>query len=72
MDIQVIHDQHNFFTVAIMDLHQLTQEMGKIHGCPGVSQLYHSFASQRFKRNKQVGHTTTAVFIILPLWTSGL
>lgn len=72
MDIQIIHDQHNFFTVVIMDFCQLTQEMGKIHGCPGVSQFHHSLAGQRFKRNEQVSHTVAAVFIILPLWTSGL
>ena len=72
MNIQIIHNQHDFFTVAIMDFHQLTQEMGKIQGCSGVSQLYHSLASQRFKRNKQIGHTAAAVFIILSLWISGL
>ena len=71
VNIQIIHDQHNLFTVAVMDLHQLTQEMGKIHSCPGVGQLYYSLAGQRFKRDEQVCHTAAAVFIILSPWTSG-
>ena len=53
-----------------MDLHQLTQEMGKIHSCPSVGQLYYSLAGQRFKRDEQVYHTAAAVFIILSPWTS--
>ena len=60
-----------FITVAVMDLHQLAQEMCKIHGCPGVGQLYYSLAGQRFKRDEQVCHTAAAVFIILSPWTSG-
>ena len=71
VNIQIIHDQHNLFTVAVMDLHQLTQEMGRIHGCPGVGQLYYSLAGQRFKRDEQDCHTAAAVFIILSPWTSG-
>ena len=70
VNIQIIHDQHNLFTVAVMDLLQLTQEMCKIHGCPGVGQLYYSLAGQRFKRDEQVYHTAAAVFIILSPWTS--
>ena len=54
-----------------MDLHQLAQEMCKIHGCPGVGQLYYSLAGQRFKRDEQVYHTAAAVCIILSPWTSG-
>ncbi len=72
VDIQIVHDLHNFFTVVVMELHQLTQEMGKIHGCSGIGQLYHSLADQRFKRNEQVSHTAAAVFIILSLWATGL
>ena len=42
VDIQIIHDQHNFFTVVIMGFYQFAQEMGKIQYCSGVDQLYHS------------------------------
>ena len=59
-----------FITVAVMDLHQLAQEMCKIHGCPGVGQLYYSLSGQRFKRDEQVYHTAAAVFLILSPWTS--
>ena len=42
VDIQIIHDQYYFFAVAVMNLYQLAQEMGKIHGSSGISQFYHS------------------------------
>lgn len=61
-----------FFRSAVMNLYQLAQEMGKIHGSSGISQFYHSLAGQRFKCNEQAGHAAAAIFIILPLWISGL
>ena len=72
VDIQIIHDQYYFFAVAVMNLYQLAQEMGKIHGSSGIGQFYHSLAGQRFKCNEQVDHAAAAIFIILPLWISGL
>ena len=55
-----------------MNLYQLAQEMGKIHGSSGISQFYYFLAGQRFKCNEQVDHAAAAIFIILPLWISGL
>lgn len=55
-----------------MNLYQLAQEMSKIHGSSGIGQFYHSLAGQRFKCNEQVDHAAAAIFIILPLWISGL
>lgn len=58
--------------MVVMNLYELAQETGKIYGGSGSGQLYYSLASQRFKCNEQIGHTTAAIFVIFSLWTSGL
>ncbi len=52
VDIQVVHNQHNFFTVMVMNIHQFPQKMGEIYCSPGVSQFHHSFARQWLEGDK--------------------
>ena len=70
VNVQIVHDQHDFFTVAVMDIHQFTQKVGKIYCGSGMGKFYDSFAGQRFKGNKQVHHAAAAVLVIFPLQTS--
>ena len=70
-DSSALHDQCNFFAVVIMVSLQLTQGMGKIHGCSGIRRLYHALAGQWFKRDEQIDLTTLAIFIAFSLWTFG-
>ena len=70
-DSSALHDQCNFFAVVIMASLQLTQGMGKIHGCSGIRRLYHALAGQWFKRDEQIDLTTLAIFIAFSLWTFG-
>lgn len=63
VDIQIVLDQHDFFAVAVMDIHQFTQEMGKIDCSSGACRFYNSFAGQRFKVNKQVHYASAAVLV---------
>ena len=64
VDIQIVHNQQDFFAVAVMDIHQFTQEMGKIDCSSGACKFYDSFAGQRFKGNKQVHYATAAVLVV--------
>ena len=70
-DSSALHDQCNYFAVVIMASLQLTQGMGRIHGCSGIRRLYHALAGQWFKRDEQIDLTTLAIFIAFSLWTFG-
>lgn len=70
VNVQIVHDQHNFFTMAVMDIHQFMQKMGKIYCSSGVCKFHNPFAGQRFKGNKQIHHATAAVLVIFPFHTS--
>ena len=52
VNVQNVYNQHDCFTVTIIDLHLLIQEMRKIYCRLGVGQPYHSLASQWFKCNE--------------------
>ena len=70
VNVQIVHNQYDFFTVAVIDIHQFTQKMGKIDCSSGACKFYDSFAGQRFKGNKQVHFATAAVLVVFSFYAS--
>ena len=58
-------NQYNFFSLTVMNISQIAQEMGIVDAGSPVGDLHMPAAFQRGKSHKQIGCTVTAIFVIM-------
>src|ERR1700682_2751730 len=64
--VELIHYQHDNFSVWIVNIYQVLDHAGEVSLCPLVSDLHTSLPGERLKRHEEVGGSVSPVLAIDP------